>query len=108
MVRYRVPAAAAILLASTVVAQQSGSAAGAGNGGGTMCGVGNKCPESIPCCSRKPSPIPFDDEKLITARQQSTANAAWERIVLVAAILNFRILSNPAYQRHNANRKTTS
>ena len=54
MVYLQAAAAATIYCASAVLAQgQSSSQAGNGGSGGIMCGEGNLCPESSPCCSRK-------------------------------------------------------
>ena len=54
MVYLQAAAAATLYWASTVLAQgQSSSQAGNGGTGGIICGEGNLCPESSPCCSRK-------------------------------------------------------
>ena len=51
---FRAAAAATFYCASTILAQgQSSSQAGNGASGGILCGAGNLCPESSPCCSRK-------------------------------------------------------
>ncbi|KAF6233204.1 hypothetical protein HO173_008493 [Letharia columbiana] len=53
MVYLRAAAAAALYSVSSVLAQgQSSSQAGNGVSGGIMCGEGNLCPESSPCCSQ--------------------------------------------------------
>lgn len=59
------------------------------------CDENNRCPEATPCCSRT-----FSKGHLMAYQTANTAqytvNAALVPTALVAAILSFPILSNPA------------